>query len=276
MNIALSAIEARVIGCLIEKEITTPDQYPLSLNALTNACNQKTNREPVLELSEASRAAGGGFADEKTPGQRQLGRLRRPRHQVQAPLLQHRVRPAQILQAGTRHLLRAAAARTADPRRTSRPGPTACANSPTPKRSKRRSGTDDARGRPVHRPPAERAPAHANRATRTCSPAPSNPCRSPRTRPGTPRHAAGAPSLARRVADLETQVAALRAELEALKSAAAIAVGGRLAVWVGGGRLAMRVRAPAAHLSNASMSAARMPLGLARWSATHFCITPIS
>jgi len=54
MNIELSSLEARVIGCLIEKEITTPDQYPLSLNALTNACNQKTNREPVLELSEAS------------------------------------------------------------------------------------------------------------------------------------------------------------------------------------------------------------------------------
>jgi uncharacterized protein YceH (UPF0502 family) len=53
MNIELSANEARVIGCLIEKEITTPDQYPLSLNALTNACNQKTNREPVLDLSEA-------------------------------------------------------------------------------------------------------------------------------------------------------------------------------------------------------------------------------
>jgi uncharacterized protein len=52
MNIEFSAIEARVIGCLIEKEITTPDQYPLSLNALTNACNQKTNREPVLELAE--------------------------------------------------------------------------------------------------------------------------------------------------------------------------------------------------------------------------------
>ncbi len=52
MNIEFSANEARVIGCLIEKEITTPDQYPLSLNALTNACNQKTNREPVLELSE--------------------------------------------------------------------------------------------------------------------------------------------------------------------------------------------------------------------------------
>ena len=54
MNIEFSAIEARVIGCLIEKEITTPDQYTLSLNALTNACNQKTNREPVLELTEAA------------------------------------------------------------------------------------------------------------------------------------------------------------------------------------------------------------------------------
>jgi uncharacterized protein len=54
MNIELTPTEARVIGCLIEKEITTPDQYPLSLNALTNACNQKTNREPVLDLPEAS------------------------------------------------------------------------------------------------------------------------------------------------------------------------------------------------------------------------------
>jgi uncharacterized protein len=54
MNIELSPHDARVIGCLIEKEVTTPDQYPLSLNALTNACNQKTNREPVLELSESS------------------------------------------------------------------------------------------------------------------------------------------------------------------------------------------------------------------------------
>jgi uncharacterized protein len=54
VNIEFSPIEARVIGCLLEKEITTPDQYPLSLNALTNACNQKTNREPVLELGEAA------------------------------------------------------------------------------------------------------------------------------------------------------------------------------------------------------------------------------
>ena len=52
MNIELTALEARVIGCLIEKQITTPDQYPLSLNALVNACNQKSNREPVLDLDE--------------------------------------------------------------------------------------------------------------------------------------------------------------------------------------------------------------------------------
>src|SRR5262245_15349669 len=52
MNIRLSAIEARIIGSLIEKQITTPDQYPLSLNALTNACNQKSNREPLMQLDE--------------------------------------------------------------------------------------------------------------------------------------------------------------------------------------------------------------------------------
>jgi uncharacterized protein YceH (UPF0502 family) len=52
MNIELTALEARVIGCLIEKQITTPDQYPLSLNALVNACNQKSNRDPLLELDE--------------------------------------------------------------------------------------------------------------------------------------------------------------------------------------------------------------------------------
>jgi uncharacterized protein YceH (UPF0502 family) len=52
MNIRLTAIEARIIGALIEKQITTPDQYPLSLNALINACNQKSNREPPMQLDE--------------------------------------------------------------------------------------------------------------------------------------------------------------------------------------------------------------------------------
>ena len=54
MNINLTLNETRVIGSLIEKAVTTPDQYPLSLNALVNACNQKSNREPVLELDEST------------------------------------------------------------------------------------------------------------------------------------------------------------------------------------------------------------------------------
>ncbi len=63
MNIRLSAVEARIIGSLIEKQITTPDQYPLSLNALVNACNQKSNREPFMQLDEpAVKSAVDGLA----------------------------------------------------------------------------------------------------------------------------------------------------------------------------------------------------------------------
>ena len=53
MDLLLTDREVRVLGALIEKEITTPDYYPLSLNALTNACNQKSNRSPVMMLDEA-------------------------------------------------------------------------------------------------------------------------------------------------------------------------------------------------------------------------------
>jgi uncharacterized protein YceH (UPF0502 family) len=52
MDSVLSPEEARVLGSLVEKEITTPEYYPLSLNALVNACNQKSNREPVMSLDE--------------------------------------------------------------------------------------------------------------------------------------------------------------------------------------------------------------------------------
>ncbi|MEH0885731.1 YceH family protein [Enterobacter sp. UNJFSC 003] len=52
MKYQLSTTEARVIGCLLEKQVTTPEQYPLSVNAVTMACNQKTNREPVMNLGE--------------------------------------------------------------------------------------------------------------------------------------------------------------------------------------------------------------------------------
>lgn len=51
---SLSAIEARILGCLIEKEITLPDYYPLTLNALVTACNQSTNRDPVMSLDEGT------------------------------------------------------------------------------------------------------------------------------------------------------------------------------------------------------------------------------
>ena len=52
MNIILNDVETRVLGSLVEKDVTTPDYYPLSLNALVNACNQKNNRDPVTHLQE--------------------------------------------------------------------------------------------------------------------------------------------------------------------------------------------------------------------------------
>ena len=53
MRMNLNDLEIRVLGCLMEKELSTPENYPLTLNALVSACNQKSNREPVLHLSEA-------------------------------------------------------------------------------------------------------------------------------------------------------------------------------------------------------------------------------
>ena len=54
MTIELSEIEARVLGALLEKQITTPEYYPLSLNALINACNQKSNRDPLMHIDETA------------------------------------------------------------------------------------------------------------------------------------------------------------------------------------------------------------------------------
>jgi uncharacterized protein YceH (UPF0502 family) len=67
--IVLTPAEARVLGALIEKEVTTPDYYPLSLNALINACNQRSNREPVMDLDEeAVRLALHGLEDLRLAG----------------------------------------------------------------------------------------------------------------------------------------------------------------------------------------------------------------
>ena len=69
MALQLSEIEARVLGALIEKDITTPDYYPLSLNALVNACNQKNNREPVMMLEEeAVRGALSSLQEKRLAG----------------------------------------------------------------------------------------------------------------------------------------------------------------------------------------------------------------
>src|ERR1039457_3801529 len=67
--IVLTAVEARVLGALIEKEVTTPDYYPMSMNALMNACNQRSNREPVMDLDEeALRQALHGLEDLRLAG----------------------------------------------------------------------------------------------------------------------------------------------------------------------------------------------------------------
>lgn len=58
METVLNPVEQRILGCLVEKQITTPDYYPLTLNALTNACNQKSNRDPVLHFEETDVVRG--------------------------------------------------------------------------------------------------------------------------------------------------------------------------------------------------------------------------
>lgn len=81
----LTPVEARVLGALIEKEITTPEYYPLSLNALINACNQKNNREPVMSLDEDQvRHALHGLEDERLAGPvRGDGRVTKYEHHIQ-------------------------------------------------------------------------------------------------------------------------------------------------------------------------------------------------
>ena len=69
MELTLSEDEVRVLGALIEKDITTPEYYPLSLNALVNACNQKSNRDPAMQLDEdAVRDALEGLAEQRMAG----------------------------------------------------------------------------------------------------------------------------------------------------------------------------------------------------------------
>lgn len=76
MDISLTLQEARVLGCLMEKEMATPEYYPLSLNALTNACNQKSNREPVVSYDEQTVVAAlDGLREKKLVRQSTLSRV---------------------------------------------------------------------------------------------------------------------------------------------------------------------------------------------------------
>jgi uncharacterized protein YceH (UPF0502 family) len=80
----LDPVQTRVLGSLIEKEITTPENYPLSLNALVNACNQKSSREPVMELTESEvRQALNTLEDEQ---------LVSTAHDSRVPKYEHRIR----------------------------------------------------------------------------------------------------------------------------------------------------------------------------------------
>ena len=66
IDFSLTAEELRIIGCLMEKAVTTPDQYPLTLNALTNACNQKSSRDPVMSLEQGSVTRAARQLEQKT------------------------------------------------------------------------------------------------------------------------------------------------------------------------------------------------------------------
>jgi uncharacterized protein YceH (UPF0502 family) len=86
VNIVLNSAEARVLGALVEKDITTPDYYPLSLNALINACNQKNNREPVTNFDEETvRLALRNLSDKRLagPASGADGRVTKYEHRLQ-------------------------------------------------------------------------------------------------------------------------------------------------------------------------------------------------
>ncbi len=86
MDILLNEVESRVLGSLIEKELTTPDYYPLSLNALVNACNQKSNRDPYMNLDEdAVREALRGLNQKELagPADNMESRVKKYEHRLQ-------------------------------------------------------------------------------------------------------------------------------------------------------------------------------------------------
>ena len=86
-SVVLDEQEARVLGCLMEKEMTTPDYYPMTLNSLTAACNQKTSRDPVVEYDDALVQAALDRLQEKGLTRRITGRTRACRAFVMWPTM---------------------------------------------------------------------------------------------------------------------------------------------------------------------------------------------
>ena len=83
MDVVLDAVEVRVLGSLVEKELSTPDYYPMTLNALTAACNQKSNRDPVVQLEEADvQRALEGLQRKRLAGTSTYGRATKYRHSL--------------------------------------------------------------------------------------------------------------------------------------------------------------------------------------------------
>jgi uncharacterized protein YceH (UPF0502 family) len=86
MDILLTEVETRVLGSLVEKELTTPEYYPLSLNALVNACNQKSNRDPVMNLDEGAVREALRTLDKKGlagPADNMVSRVSKYEHRLQ-------------------------------------------------------------------------------------------------------------------------------------------------------------------------------------------------
>jgi uncharacterized protein len=225
MNIRLTALEARIIGSLIEKQITTPDQYPLSLNALVNACNQKSNREPLMQLTESEvkfvvdSLARRHFVVEKSGFGSRVPKYQQIFCNTEFGSLKFTPQETAIV---CELLLRGPQTpgelRARVPRMAPLPDPSIIESlleslatrpeGPIVKQLPRESGRRDSRWAQLFEelPQIDAAPPEA-------PPAAAGPGSEP-----VPQRAAGATDLAARVAALESAVAQLRAELDALKS----------------------------------------------------------
>ena len=219
--------EARVLGVLIEKELTTPDQYPLTLNALTTGCNQKSNRDPQTSLTEAEvRAAFEGLrAKQLAGGVSGGGRVERFRHNAReswgvsqrgvAILAElppaRRPKPGRATRTRPSHGRPARARRSGDgARRPARARLRRTARSPA--RLTRRALRPTASG---SQPRARSPPLGPDAASAQATPAPaarSSAAGAPSAEPRSP----GGPALAERVADLEKEVSRLSASLTKL------------------------------------------------------------